>query len=230
MYRATHLDLNVSRALKIVTRQTPGVGSTQFSEFHQRFHLEAQLGASLHHSNLIQVHDFEQDGTNLILVMEYAPGGCLSERIAQAREEGKLISIEESTRIATDIAEGLGTLHAYDTVHRDLKPSNVLFDRDKRAKVADYGLAQLPSGPSMRSKLSEGQPHPGTPTYMSPEQINTFTHLTPASDVYALGLILFEMLTGRIYRNVRPGTRAGDLRQDLPEWLDDLLELSLIHI
>jgi hypothetical protein len=125
--------------------------------------------------------------------------------------------------IALEVAEGLAKLHEIDVVHRDLKPSNILFDEKGHAKVADFGLAQVPGGPSMRSQLSTSAPHPGTPAYMSPEQRNSRDYLTPASDIYSLGLVLFELLTGRVYRSQRPGTRATSLRIDVPEWLDNLL-------
>ena len=224
VYRATHLSLNAPRALKILRKDAPGLGSTEYGDFKARFQLEAQLGARLgDHPNIIQVHDFEQDGETLILVMEYAQGGSLSERLAKLRDQGQLLLIDEAVQIALDVAQGLSAIHALDAVHRDIKPSNILFDKKGRAKVADVGLAQIPGGPSMRSQLSQPLRHPGTAGYMSPEQESLSNYLTPASDVYALGLVLFEMLTGRVYRSQRPGTRAGELRHDLPTWLDDLL-------
>jgi len=130
-------------------------------------------------------------------------------------------------QMSVEVADGLAALHELDIVHRDLKPSNILFDQNGHAKVADLGLAQAHSSDSLRSQLSNPRPHPGTPAYMSPEQENTNKYLTPASDVYALGLVLFEVLTGRVYRNQRPGTRARELRQDVPLWLDALLARML---
>ena len=93
--------------------------------------------------------------------------------------------------------------------------------------MADLGLAQVPGGPSLRSKLSQPSPHPGTPGYMSPEQEHSGNLLRPASDVYALGIVLFEMLTGRNYNYLKPGTRASELRSGLPDWLNDLLARML---
>ena len=223
VYHATHLALDAPRALKTLRRDAPGVGSTEFADFHTRFQLEAQLGAKLDHPNIIRVHDFEQDKKTLILVMEYAEGGNLAGRIHRAREKDQLIPIEEAIQIGIDIAQGLSALHAMDAVHRDLKPSNILFDKKGHAKVADLGLAQVPGGPSLRSKLSQASPHPGTPGYMSPEQEHTGNLLRPASDVYALGIVLFEMLTGRNYHYLKPGTHVSGLRPGLPDWLDDLL-------
>ena len=230
VYRVTHLALNAPRALKILRRDAPGMGSSEYHDFRARFQLEAQLGARLDHPHIIRVYDFEQDGETLILAMEYAEGGSLAEKINQARAKDRPVPIAEAVQIALDIANGLSALHALDAVHRDLKPSNILFDRAGRAKVADVGLAQIPGGPSMRSQLSQAAPHPGTPGYMSPEQESISAYLTPASDVYALGLVLFEMLSGRVYHSQRPGTRAGDLRPDVPRWLDDLLARMLARL
>jgi len=223
VYRATHIELNVPRALKVLRKDTPGVGSSLFEDYEQRFKLEVQLGARINHPNVIQVHDIESHGDDLILVMEYAPGGSLAERIGEYRDTGKYFEIEDALQIAADVAAGLGELHALDAVHRDLKPSNILFDAKGRSKVADFGLAQIPGGASLRSQLSQPMSHPGTPGYMSPEQEDSGKYLRPASDVYALGLILFEMLTGRNYKNVERGSGASAFRKGLPAWLDKIL-------
>jgi len=228
VYRALHLQLKAPRALKVLRRDAPGVGSSDFQRCRERFQLEAELGAQLEgHPTIIQVHDFEQDAETLILVMEYAPGGSLGERLETARRARTPLPVPEVLRWTTEIAEGLAALHALDAVHRDLKPSNILFDAQGRAKLADFGLAQLPGGPSMRSRLSTPEPHPGTPAYMSPEQRETTDHLTSASDIYALGCVLFEALTGRVYRSQRPGARVTALRGDAPGWVDALVARCL---
>jgi tRNA A-37 threonylcarbamoyl transferase component Bud32 len=231
VYRVTHLDLQVQRALKVLRHEAPGVGSTDFNNFTARFKFEAQIGAKLNtptpHPNLLQVHDFKATGKQLVLEMEYAAGGSLKDRMVESKESGKAIPIEDVLKIAVDVAEGLGAIHAYDIIHRDLKPSNILFDNKGNAKVADLGLAQVPGGPSLRDELSTPRPHPGTPGYMSPEQENSLGVLRPPSDIYALGLVVFEMLTGRNYTYAEPGTRASALRLAIPKWLDDLLASML---
>lgn len=231
VYRVTHLGLNVTRALKILRRDIPGIGKTEFNEGKTRFQLEAQLGAMLNsltpHPNLLQVHNFEQAGDLLALEMEYAPGGSLAERLDHARKQNASIPIDEALQIALDIANGLSALHSRDIVHRDIKPNNILFDDKGRAKLADLGLAQIPGGLSMRSQLSNASPHPGTPGYMSPEQENNRNLLKPPSDVYALGLLLFEMLTGNNYSILRLGTNAASLRPEIPASLDHLLARML---
>jgi tRNA A-37 threonylcarbamoyl transferase component Bud32 len=223
VYRATHLALNAERAIKALHRNTPGLGSMEYDDFIIRFQQEAQLGNRLDHPNIIRVYDFEQEQAAFLLVMEYAKGGSLQERIELAHKRNELIAVIEALQIGVDVAQGLSALHAMDVVHRDLKPTNILFDEKNNAKVADLGLAQLPGGPSKRSKLSKPEPHPGTPGYMSPEQENGGRLLRPASDVYALGIVLFELLTRRNYYYLKPGTRLRGLRPDAPEWLDDLL-------
>ena len=220
VYLATHIELNVPRALNILRKEAPGVGSTEFEDFQERFKLEVQLGARINHPNVVQVHDFEREGDTLILVMEYCPGGSLAERIRLGNENNDLVPIDEAVKIGIETASGLGAIHALDAVHRDLKPNNILFDKNQRAKVADLGLAQIPGGPSMRSKFSLTAPHPGTPAYMSPEQASQSGYLKPASDVYILGLVLFETLTGRNYNNLKPGTHVKRYRTDVPGWLD----------
>ena len=228
VYRVQHLALNAPRAIKVLRRDAPGVGSTEYASYRDRFQLEAQLGARLDHPHLIRVYDFEEASGTLWLVMEVAPGGSLAERIAGARQAGQPIPLEEALRFGLEAARGLAAIHALDVVHRDLKPGNLLLGAEGQVKVADLGLAQVPGGPSMRSQLaSQAVTHPGTPAYMSPEQAGSTAHLAPASDVYALGAVWFELLTGRLYKNVRPGTRLCSLRPDAPGWLDELLASTL---
>ncbi len=229
VYLVTHTALNAPRAVKVLHRKAPGVGSTDMRIYRERFTLEAQLGAQIDDPHIIRVYDFfEEEDEALYLIMEYAPGGSLYDYIEAVRKRKRPpLSVEEVVRLGIDVANGLAALHEQQIVHRDLKPSNVLFDAKGRAKVGDLGLAQIPGGPSMRSQVSGPISHPGTPAYMSPEQMDTYGYLTPASDVFSLGAVLFEALTGKVYRGVRPGTRARELRKDVPHWLDDLIARML---
>ncbi len=228
VYLATHLQLNAPRALKVLRKDAPGLGSSEYRDFHERFQLEAQLGARLDHPNLVRVHDFEHADDILILVMEYCPGGSLADRLAIVHSQGGLLSIDFVVKLAQDLALGLEELHHLDLVHRDLKPSNILLGSNDRWKVGDLGLVQTPGGFSQRSLLGSLSPrHPGTPAYMSPEQETQTNYLRSTSDVYTLGVVLFEALTGRNYNNLKPGTRALSLSPDVPSWLDELLAQML---
>ncbi|MBC8507278.1 MAG: protein kinase [Anaerolineales bacterium] len=223
VYLAMHLELNSLRALKILRRDQPGLGEILFDEYQQRFRLEAQLGAQIDHHNVIRVYDFDRQGGMLVLVMEFAPGGSLQDRLKNTDQ----FSPAEALSVSLDVAQGLAELHGLGAVHRDLKPSNILFDARGRAKVADLGLAQVSGGPSLRSQLSQPEKHPGTPGYMSPEQERTGDYLRPSSDVYSLGVILFEMLTGQMYVSQRPGTSPLALRADLPEKVEGVVRKLL---
>jgi formylglycine-generating enzyme required for sulfatase activity/serine/threonine protein kinase len=223
VYLVEHLLLNLPRAVKILHREMPGIGSSALLNFRDRFRMEARLGALIQSEFIIRVFDFEESEGAVHLVMEYAGGGNLYERLHPQVGVNVALPIKESLQIALDIAKGLAELHKRDVVHRDLSPKNILFDKRGRAKVADLGLAQVPGGSSLREVLSQPGPHPGAPGYMSPEQATSEGYLTSASDVYALGCVLFEMLTGRMYKGQRPGMRLKELCVDAPEWLDELL-------
>ncbi len=229
VYLATHLQLSAPRALKVLRKDAPGLGSSDYRFFEERFQLEAQLGAMFDDPHIVRVYDFERDEETLILAMEYCPGSSLADRLRQAKSQKERLPLEQVLQTALEVSRGLAELHQQDIVHRDLKPSNILFDARGRAKVSDLGLAQTPGGFSQRSLLGSLAPHhPGTPGYMSPEQEKQTDYLRPASDVYALGVVLFEALTGRNYHNLAPGTRLSSLRTDVPGWLDELLTQILL--
>ncbi len=194
--------------------------------------LEARLGAHFaQEPHIVRVYDFEQDrARNLfVLVMEYMAGGTLEERIQQAKEAGAPgLPVDEVVRTAYHAALGLAALHREGLVHRDIKPSNILYDEKGNAKIADLGVVQMPHGLTRRTELGDTAPrHPGTPEYMSPEQVTTTAYLPPASDIYSLGATLFEALTLQKYKHLRPGTRVSQLRPDVPGWLDELIARML---
>ena len=226
VYLATHLHLRAPRALKVVTRTHGSPGTSRLNRVLARFQMEARLGARLAHAEgIVRVYDYEPNPQNglYVLVMEYMPGGSLKDRLKKTREG---LSVEEVVRIAREAAQGLAALHAEGLVHRDIKPSNILFDARGRAKIADLGIVQMPDHHT-RMGTHAHKPHPGTPMYMSPEQENSPAPLTPASDIYSLGLVLFEALTRRHPKTLRPGTRLRQLRPGVPTWLDELLARML---
>lgn len=228
---AEHRGLRVQRALKMLRADALGIGPTLRAEIRRRFTLESQIGAQLEQvAHVVHVYDFEEDDGALVLVMEYTPGGSLADRLAACRESGTLLEIASVVRIGCEVADGLAAVHDSDIVHRDVKPSNILFDAAGCARLADFGLAQMPYGHGADSRLgSATAPHPGPPAYMSPEQRSTFDHLSPASDIYMLGAVLFEMLTGRLWRNTRPGTTPRALRPAVPRRLDELVVRCLAN-
>jgi tRNA A-37 threonylcarbamoyl transferase component Bud32/actin-related protein len=223
VYLATHLGLNGKRAVKVLLRDEIGIGSTEYDEYRNRFRQESQLMEWFNHPNIIRVYDFQEEDNTLFLIMEYAAGGSLKQKLDDIRGNNGRFDVNTVINLGIDVAEGLSVMHKRDVIHRDLKPSNILFDSEGHAKVADLGLAQVPGGASMRSQLSVLKAHPGTPMYMSPEQEVSGAYLRPSSDIYSLGLILFECLTGRSHKNIRPGTHIRELVPEVPEWFDAFL-------
>jgi len=153
----------------------------------ERFRREAQSAAGLNHPHIVAVYDWgEQDGTSFI-VMEYVRGQTLREIL---QEYGRLTTLD-AARIAADIADALSFAHAHGVVHRDVKPGNVLVTPQGQVKVTDFGIARADSA----EPLTKTGAVLGTATYFSPEQAQGFA-LDGRSDVYALGVVLYEMVTG----------------------------------
>ena len=156
--------------------------------FRTRFHREARTIAALEHPAIVPVYDFgEQDGQPY-LVMRYLSGGSLVARIRSGP-----VPAAEAARILARIGSALDAAHAKGIVHRDLKPANILFDQYGEAYLGDFGIAQLSEG----SSTLTGSMILGTPAYMSPEQISGEKKVDGRSDIYALGIVVFEMLTGK---------------------------------
>ncbi len=132
VYLVTHLLLDAALAIKVLRKGAPGMGSTQFDRYRDRFLLEAQLGKRLNQPNVVRVDDcVEEDGV-LYLVMEFCEGGTLAARLDRNRAAGQPMAVDEAVRIAAEVAAGLAALHDLEAVHRDLKPGNILFDRGGR--------------------------------------------------------------------------------------------------
>src|SRR5918995_1547921 len=172
-------------ALKVLRRQFAGDG-----EFAERFRREARSAASLSHPNIVQVYDRgETDEGASYIAMEYVPGGTLKERIS---DRGPL-EASEAAALGAQVAEALGAAHDRGVVHRDIKPQNVLLTTRGDAKVADFGIARAGSSVTI-SKTGSVM---GTAGYMSPEQA-LGEPATSGSDLYSLGVVLYEALTGEL--------------------------------
>ena len=184
VYRAHDQLLDRNVAVKILHAQF-----ANDEEFIEKFRREAQGAAKLSHPNIVNIYDVGQENSRHYIVMEYVAGETLKERI---QREGHL-SIEESLRITREIAEGLEHAHANNLVHCDIKPHNILVTDANRVKVADFGIARAITSSTMTySGTVVGSVH-----YFSPEQAKG-SAISPKSDVYSLGVVLYEMLTGSL--------------------------------
>ncbi len=156
--------------------------------FRARFEREAQTIASLEHPAIVPVYDFGEDAGQPYLVMRFMPGGSLDGRLNRGT-----LSLAEAARLFARLAPALDEAHARGVIHRDLKPGNILFDQRGDPYISDFGLAKL----SEASTTFTGSYLVGTPAYMSPEQARGEPGLDGRSDIYALGAIVFEVLTGQ---------------------------------
>ena len=182
VYRAFDTNLEREVALKVL----PAYFSHE-PQFAARFEREAKTVSALEHSAIVPIYDYgEVDGVPF-LVMRLMNGGSLSNRLDQGP-----LSIGAAARVLTRIASALDRAHERGIIHRDLKPDNILFDDDGNAFLADFGIVKMAEGSTTYTQAGGTL---GTPAYMSPEQAQG-QPIGPASDVYALGIIFFQMLTG----------------------------------
>jgi serine/threonine-protein kinase len=172
----------------------------------ERFRREARTLASFSHPNMVAIHDVgEVDGLSYY-VMDYVDGETLTERLARGPLDGR-----DSFRLGRDLLDALARIHEAGVVHRDVKPSNI-FLVDERALVADFGVAHLERAGEDSLTHADG-PSPGTPAYMAPEQ-RAGEPVSPATDLYAVAMVLYEALTGRRWP-IGLSPEAGDWR-DVP--------------
>ena len=162
--------------------------------FVERFNLEARLVARLTHPNIVTVHDADERNGHLYIVMQLVDGGTLKHRLDQLQEHGTVMEIADVIPIFTQLASALTYAHEQGIIHRDIKPVNVLMDRSGRPILSDFGIAKVLA--STKDQLTRPGAGVGTPEYMSPEQCIGGA-VDGRADIYALGVMLFEALTGR---------------------------------
>ncbi len=184
VYRATDTFLQRTVAIKVLRPQY-----ASDAEFRERFRREAQSAAALSHPNIVNVYDVGRDNGSNYIVMECVDGRTLNDIITS---EGRL-SADRTAEYSMQILDALGHAHSNGVIHRDIKPHNILITRDGRVKVTDFGIARAVSA----SALTETGRVIGTVNYTSPEQARGAA-ATAESDIYSLGVVMYEMLTGRL--------------------------------
>lgn len=214
VYRARDLMLERSVAIKVLRADY-----SSNKEFQERFRQEARAAANLSHPNIVTVHDFGLDSGQLFIVMEHVPGTDLKSLL---RKRGRF-SVDEAIPVMVQACAGIGYAHRAGLVHCDVKPHNLLITPDHRLKVTDFGIARALSTirPGDRDEVVWGSPQ-----YFSPEQARGQVP-SPASDVYSLGVVLYEMLTGTLPFNASTAEELARMHiharpHPLKEYLPDI--------
>ena len=189
VYLAQDAELGRNVAIKVLSDQL-----TQDAQFVDRFRNEARLQSSLMHRNIVSLYSFFSDAGRYCMVMEYAEGETLKSVVER---EGPM-SVERARNIFLEVLDGVGYAHEKGIVHRDLKPSNIMIGAGDRVKIMDFGIAKMLGNHGMTKTGTKV----GTLYYMSPEQVRASKDVDHRTDVYSLGVTLFEMLTGKLPFNV----------------------------
>lgn len=185
VYRAH--DPLIERTVAIKTVGCAGLSREEAMAFEQRFYREAKSAGRLNHPNIVTIHDVGRSDDLAYIAMEFLNGRSLRDIL----DSGVIQSPERSAKIAAAVADGLAFAHANDVIHRDIKPANIMVLDNGTVKIADFGVALMPSG----SHTVDGTAF-GSPKYMSPEQV-TGQKADGRSDIFSLGALLYEMLVGR---------------------------------
>src|SRR5215208_4487715 len=186
VYKAYQASVDRYVAIKVLPRQL-----AESQEFATRFHQEARIIAKLEHSHILPVFDYGESDGVAYFVMRYLEAGTLKDKM----EAGRPLPLNEIDRIFTQLADALSYAHSHGVVHRDLKPANALIDSFGNVFLTDFGIAKLLESASPR--LTQTDAIMGTPAYISPEQAQG-QPVDQRSDIYSLGIILYEMVTGSV--------------------------------
>ena len=227
VYLVRHNILDSLFALKVLSLSSDSGNKS----FVSRFIREAKLACKIKHPNLIEVHDAGKNPENgmFYIVMDYVPGGSVRDRL----KKQPFLPLAESLRIVTEIASALEAAFQHGMVHRDIKPDNIMFAADGSAKLADLGIAK--SLEEQDTMLTMAASVFGTPAYMSPEQAKDSGKVDCRADIYSLGIVFYEMLSGRrpyegkstiqILSQVVSETPVPNVRQIIPSIPENIAQL-----
>jgi len=208
----------------------PGISEQENQILRARFQREIKVSAELVKAetpNVVKALTVEPYEDGDLLVMEYMSGGDLAQKIA---EHPNGMPIDEILNISTDILTALDAIHNHPLTitHRDIKPSNILFNSKDQTCLGDFGLAQMARVSGTLSQTISDSTLIFTPAYCAPELVNPSEFVTPAADIYSFGCVLWEMMTGRLYKSSKPNTPASHFNSNIPEWVDEAIKKCLL--
>jgi WD40 repeat protein/serine/threonine protein kinase len=207
VYQAYQENLNRYVAIKVMHSHL-----SEKVEFVNRFHREAAAVARLRHPNIVTVYDFDIEDGRYYMVMELIEGPTLKTELESRLFEEKPLQLEEIVAIFNGLGQAMDYAHARRIIHRDLKPANIMFTNEGQVVLTDFGIAQMVG----RQHITQTDRLVGTPAYMAPEQGIPQNNLDGRSDVYSLGIILYEMITGHVPFNGRTNNETLQLHQEAP--------------
>jgi len=220
-------DPSIDRMVAIKTLLPELLQSDKKRELSLRFQQEARAAARCAHSNILTIYEFAEDNEIPYIAMEYVQG----EELKKFLKDFIRFKIQDVVVIAQQILAGLKFAHSKQVIHRDIKPANIILLKRKQIKITDFGIARIEDDSA--EKLTESSAMIGTPNYMSPEQLNT-EPLDNRSDLYSVGLILFELLSrAKTAKNSDHKPRGYQLRDDIElttDWLKDLIPDEFIRV
>jgi diguanylate cyclase (GGDEF)-like protein len=219
----------IERVVALKSINLHGMDNRQKTEYEARFYQEAKAAGRLNHTNIVTIHDLGNSDDVAYIAMELMEGRELHNVIGDKRR----LPINETLNITCQVADALAFAHQHSIVHRDIKPSNIMVLSNGHVKIADFGIAKLDS-----SSLTQVGMIMGSPLYMSPEQVRGAS-ITSQSDIFSLGIVLYELLTGRrpfsgdnansvmrqIAHEIPP--KPSSLNPDIPGMLDDIVSKCL---
>jgi serine/threonine protein kinase len=185
VYRANDPLLSRTVAIKTINMSSD---PEEVAEYEARFYQEAKAAGGLNHPNIVTIHDIGKSGNLVYMAMEYLEG----EELRELMKPGEPLDVARAVEIAAQMAEGLGYAHHHGVVHRDIKPANIMILKSGPAKITDFGIARMRSA-EVRTQTGVVL---GSPRYMSPEQV-AGKRAEPRSDIFSVGVIFYEMLTGK---------------------------------
>jgi serine/threonine protein kinase len=216
VYKARQKSLNRLVALKLLAPER-----SEDAKFAARFEKEALALAALNHPHIVTIHDFGQAGGYFYLLMEYVDGVNLRQAM-----EAERFTPEQALAIVPPVCEALQYAHEHGIVHRDIKPENLLLDKAGRVKIADFGIAKMIGTTPEKGGESLSQPF-GTPAYAAPEQRDDTSQVDHRADIYSLGVILYELLTGELPKDkLEPPSKRVQIDVRLDEIVLRALEVK----